>query len=153
VANPGRPCRSRPAGAGSDQRRPHRQAQLRDADISVRFKPISGRVDRAAGLVARFQDANIYYVVRANALENNVNLYKVEAGRRRQFAGTDAPVASDRWQTLRLRIQGSQFWVYLEDRQLFEARDTTFTAAGRIGLWTKADSVTAFSQLRYATPA
>ena len=126
---------------------------LRDVDISVRFKPMSGRVDRAAGLVARLRDANNYYVVRANALENNVNLYKVEAGRRREFAGGRAPVASDRWQLLRLRVQGSQFWVYFEDRQLFEARDTTFADAGRIALWTKADSVTAFSQLRYTTPA
>jgi hypothetical protein len=127
--------------------------QLRDGDISVRFKPISGSVDRAAGLVARLQDANNYYVMRANALEDNVNLYKVEAGRRRQFAGTRASVASDRWQSLRLRCEGSQFWVYFEDRQLFEARDTTFAAAGRIGLWTKADSVTAFSQMRYAISA
>ena len=126
---------------------------LRDVDISVRFKPMSGRVDRAAGLVARLRDANNYYVVRANALENNVNLYKVEAGRRREFAGGRAPVASDRWQLLRLRVQGSQFWVYFEDRQLFEARDATFADAGRIALWTKADSVTAFSQLRYTTPA
>ena len=53
-----------------------------DLDLSVRFKPVSGAVDQAAGLVWRYRDKDNYYVVRANALENNVVLYKVESGRR-----------------------------------------------------------------------
>ena len=58
-----------------------------DVDLSVRFRPISGRVDQAAGLVWRYQNQDNYYIVRANALEDNVVLYKVEGGRR-----TDLPV-------------------------------------------------------------
>jgi hypothetical protein len=116
----------------------------RDAALSVRFRAIDGRVDQAAGLVLRYRDARNYYVARANALENNVRLYRVVDGRRIQFAGIDAPVPRDRWQTLGLRVEGDRFEVMLDGRGLFSATDRTFTNAGQVGLWTKADSLTHF---------
>jgi hypothetical protein len=119
----------------------------RDATLSVRFCAIEGRVDQAAGLVLRYRDARNYYVARANALENNVRLYRVVDGRRIQFAGIDVPVPQNRWQTLGLRSEGVRFDVTLNGRGLFSATDRTFSQAGQVGVWTKADSLTHFDGL------
>jgi hypothetical protein len=121
--------------------------EARDVAVLVRFRPVSGTVDQAAGLVVRLRDSRNYYVARANALEGNVRLYRVVDGRRTQFAGVDVPVPHDRWQTLGLRVEGDRLEVALEGRALFAATDRTFRDAGRVGLWTKADSLTHFDAL------
>ena len=118
-----------------------------DVEVSIRFKPVSGTVDQAAGLVARYRDKDNYYIVRANALEHNVRLYKVERGKRMQFAGMDVKVPANVWQTLTWEVQGTHFRVSLNDNLLFEADDRTFRDAGKVGFWTKADSVTYFDDL------
>lgn len=132
--------------------------QATNVDLSVRFQPVSGRVDQAAGLVWRYRDVNNYYVVRANALEDNVVLYKVENGKRSDLPvkgagrsyGVDADVPDQGWGELRVTARGPLFEVYLGERKLFEVEDHTFTDSGRIGVWTKADSVTRFDDLRIA---
>jgi len=122
--------------------------EARDVAVSVRFRPVSGTVDQAAGLVVRLRDPRNYYIARANALENNVRLYRVVDGRRVQFAGVDVTVPRGRWQTLGLRVEGDRFAVLLDGRELFAATDRTFHGAGRVGLWTKADSLTHFDELQ-----
>lgn len=132
------------------------EGSFRDLDLSVRFKPISGDVDRAAGLVWRLKDANNYYIVRANALENNVVLYKVENGKRTDLPlkvegrtyGKKASVPSAQWSELRVVATGNLFEVFVNGQKLYEVEDNTFTEAGKIGLWTKSDSVTYFDNLR-----
>ena len=124
------------------------QPVLADLDVAVRFKPVAGEVDRAAGIVVRLADRDNYYVVRANALEDNVRLYKVVKGDRRQFAAANIRVPSGVWQELRLVVRGNRFEVFYEGKSLYSATDTTFGAAGRVALWTKADSVTSFDDLR-----
>jgi hypothetical protein len=119
-----------------------------DVDVSVKFKPVAGNVDRAAGIAIRLRDRDNYYVVRANALEDNVRLYKMVGGQRSQFAGTNVKVPSGVWQELRLKVEGSRFEVFLDGKSLYTASDSTFAAAGRVALWTKADSVTYFDDLR-----
>lgn len=127
-----------------------------DVTLSVKFKALDGRVDQAAGLVWRHRDAANYYVVRANALEDNVVLYKVVGGKRSDlkpvgsglFAyGKDAEVERGRWHTLKLEAIGDRFAVFLDGVHLFDVEDATFREAGKVGLWTKADSVTAFDDL------
>jgi len=126
-----------------------------NVDLSVRFKPLSGEVDQAAGLVWRFEDEDNYYIVRANALEDNVVLYKVENGRRSDLPlkgegrtyGKPAEVPNGQWSTLRVVVTGSLFEVYLDGNKLYEVEDSTFENAGKVGLWTKADSVTLFDDL------
>jgi hypothetical protein len=118
-----------------------------NVEVKVRFKPISGKVDQAAGLMVRVRDEDNYYVARANALEGNVRLYKVVDGRRRQFAGVDVEVPAGKWQELGLRAEGDRLTVSLDGRELFGATDRTFAQAGRVGLWTKADSLTHFDDL------
>jgi len=124
------------------------QPVLADLDVAVRFKPVSGEVDRAAGIAVRLIDRDNYYVVRANALEDNVRLYKVVKGDRQQFAGANAKVPSGIWQELRLVVRGNRVEVFFAGKSLYVATDATFTAAGRVALWTKADSVTWFDDLR-----
>jgi hypothetical protein len=128
------------------------QPKLKDLDVTVRFKPVAGEVDRAAGIAVRLADRDNYYVVRANALEDNVRLYRVVKGDRKQFAGANVKVPSGVWQELRLVVHGSRFEVFFEGRSLYSATDTTFSAAGRVALWTKADSVTHFDDLRITSP-
>lgn len=117
-----------------------------DAAITVRFKPISGREDQAAGIIARVQDKGNYYVLRANALEGNVNLYKYASGRRSVIKEGSATVAAGRWQELRFELAGDRLRGLLDGRLVVEATDSSYRA-GRIGLWTKADSVTCFDDL------
>lgn len=129
-----------------------------DVDLSVRFKPVSGKVDRAAGLVWRFRDEDNYYIVRANALEDNVVLYKVDNGRRTDLPvkgegrtyGKPAEVPSGAWSTLRIVARGPRFEVYFNGTKLYEVEDLTFSAPGKVGVWTKADSVTLFDDLSIA---
>lgn len=127
------------------------QPMLADLDVAVHFKPVAGEVDRAAGIAVRLSDRDNYYVVRANAAEDNVRLYKVVKGDRRQFAGANIKVPTGVWQELRLVVRGSRFEVLYDGKSLYSATDTTFAAAGRVALWTKADSVTYFDDLRIAS--
>lgn len=129
-----------------------------DLDLSVTFRAIGGKVDEAAGLVWRYRDPNNYYVVRANALEDNVVLYKVENGVRRSLGvkgslvrflnyGASVPVPKSTWNTLSVKVRGDLFSVSFNDKALYEVEDRTFSRPGKVGLWTKADSVTMFRDL------
>jgi hypothetical protein len=130
----------------------------RDVDVSVRFMPVSGEVDQAAGLVWRYRDPNHYYLVRANALEDNVVLYKVENGKRTDLPvkgagrtyGVKQKVPGKSWSELRVTTRGNLFTVSFDGKQIFQVEDSTFPGAGKVGLWTKADSVTHFDDLRIA---
>ena len=130
---------------------------LRDGFIEVKCKPISGSEDRAGGLVWRAKGANNYYVVRANALEDNVVLYKTVRGARSSLDivgrkggyGVRVAVPANQWHTLRVEFAGSRFKVIFNGQPLFEVEDATFADAGMVGLWTKADSVTAFDAFAY----
>jgi hypothetical protein len=124
------------------------EGSFRDLDLSVRFKAVSGSVDRAGGLVFRLRDPNNYYVVRANALENNYRLYHVVNGRRSQFAGANFKVTSGEWHELRVEATGNKITCYYDGVKKIEATDSTFKDDGKVGLWTKADSVTYFDDLK-----
>src|SRR5215813_9397270 len=120
---------------------------FKDLRLSVKCKPVSGKVDQGCGLVLRLKDADNYYVVRANALEDNVRLYHVVNGRRVQFAGANFKVSSGTWHELRVELTGNTFTCYFDGVKKIEASDDTFKDAGKVGLWTKADSVTYFDDL------
>jgi len=131
------------------------RASIRNGEVSVAFKTVSGSVDQAAGIVWRYQDPDNYYIARANALENNVVLYKVENGVRLSIAPKGLPSRSygvkhdiprGQWNTLKIEFSGELFTVFLNREKLFETEDQTFSKPGKTGLWTKADSVTYFSE-------
>ena len=131
----------------------YQKANFTNGELSVDFKAISGTGDQAAGLLWRYRDENNYYIVRANALEDNVVLYKFEAGKRVSLAPRGTPpktygvkhkVPSQTWSNLHVKFQGPLFTVYLDHKEIFQVEDSTFTGPGLVGLWTKADSVTHF---------
>jgi Domain of Unknown Function (DUF1080) len=126
------------------------QGEYTDLDLSVKAKSISGKIDQGMGLVFRFRDPKSYYIVRANALENNFRLYKMVNGRRLQFAGANVKVASGQWHTLRVVAKGDHIVCYFNGKPLIDAHEKTYTT-GKIGLWTKADSVIAFDDLQVST--
>src|SRR5215213_8594035 len=132
-------------------------SSIKDGFVEIKFKAVAGSQDRAAGIIWRAKDANNYYVARANALEDNVVLYKTVNGVRSPLDivgrnggyGTDVKVPADTWHTLRIDFKGARFSVSFNGKQLFEVEDSTFTDAGKVGLWTKADSVTLFDEVIY----
>ena len=124
--------------------RPHKSKNL---EVTARFKAVAGKIDRAGGLAVRLTSPDNYYVVRANALEDNVRFYRVVQGRREQLATFDTKVASGVWHTLMLRAEGDQFTVSFNGAKLYTARDKTFAETGHVALWTKSDSVTRFDQI------
>jgi hypothetical protein len=122
------------------------KGEYADLDVSMKAKSISGKVDQGMGLVFRFRDPKSYYIVRANALENNFRLYKMVNGRRLQFADANVKVSSGQWHTIRVVANGDHITCWFDGKQLIDAHDKTYTT-GKIGLWTKADSVIAFDDL------
>jgi hypothetical protein len=124
---------------------------LKDGFVEVKFKALSGKEDQAGGLVWRAKDANNYYVARANALENNVTIYHTINGRRTEKKRTNMKVAPNQWHTLRVDFQGSHFTVMFNGQKALDWDDETFRDAGKVGVWTKADSVTVFDDFSYGS--
>ena len=112
----------------------------------MKAKSLSGKIDQGMGLVFRFRDPKSYYIVRANALENNFRLYRMVGGKRLQFASANMKVASNQWHTIRVVAKGDHITCFFDGKQALDAHDKTYTT-GKIGFWTKADSVIAFDDL------
>lgn len=121
-----------------------------NVEVTVQFKPVAGKIDQAGGVVARLIDAKNYYIARANALEDNVRFYRVKGDQRQQLATADAKVLPGTWHTLTLRVQGDQFSVLFDGKLMHTTTDKTIfprPAAGRVGAWTKSDSITYFDRI------
>jgi hypothetical protein len=124
------------------------QTIARDVDATLRFKAVGGTHARAAGLIVRGQSANDYYVVRADALEGTVRLYRMVGGRRAMIKGQDeADVVSDQWHALRVIVKGNTFDVSLDDKPMFKATDGSLPLPGTVGVWSQADSLIRFGSL------
>jgi hypothetical protein len=140
-----------PVGADrTDYRFPlaiYQPVSAKDVEVTAHCKPVAGKVDQACGIAVRLSTPDDYYVARANALEDNVNFYRVVKGKREMIRGANLKVASNEWHTLALRAEGDSFTVSFDGKQLFTATDKTFAAAGKVALWTKADSVTHFDRV------
>lgn len=128
-----------------------RNTALVDGFVEVKFKPIAGKEDQAGGLMWRWKDGDNYYVARANALEDNVSLYYTQQGRRITIKYVNAPVAKNNWHKLRVEFQDVQIRVFLNDKLYIQTEDAHIAGAGSIGVWTKADSVTAFDDFIFGS--
>ena len=126
-----------------------KDVSLKDGFVEVKFRPISGNEDQAGGLIWRWQDGDNYYIVRANALEDNVTIYHTVKGNRRAFKNVDMKVVPNQWHTLRVDFTGNQFKVTFDGKVAIEATDDTFKESGALGVWTKADSVTLFDDFGF----
>src|SRR4051812_31384241 len=124
---------------------------VKDGFVEVKFKPISGKEDQAGGVIWRCHDANNYYIARANALEDNVTIYHTIKGRRTEKKRFETKVSSNQWHNLRVDFHGNTFTVTFDGKKALEWQDDTFKDAGKVGVWTKADSVTLFDNFTYGT--
>ena len=122
---------------------------LKDGFVEVKFKSVSGKEDQAGGVIWRCADAGNYYIARANALEDNVTIYHTIKSRRVSLKNVNTKVAPGVWHTLRVDFLGNKFTVTFDGQKVIEATDDTFAAAGKVGVWTKADSVTLFDDFSY----
>jgi len=126
-------------------------ASLKDGFVAVRFKAVSGKIDQAGGVIWRCQDADNYYIARANALEDNITIYHTIKGKRVSFKNIATTVAPGVWHTLRVEFKGNKFAVIFDSKKVIEATDDSFSDAGKVGVWTKADSVTLFDDFSYGS--
>ena len=126
-----------------------RNVSLRDGDVSVRIKPVSGHEVRGGGLIWRYRDDNNYFLVRASALEKNVAVYRVQNGQRVPLLTVARHVipAND-WSILKVSLRGARFQIYLDHRRILQGYDNSYTGAGQVGLCTLADSVAYFDDFR-----
>ena len=122
---------------------------LKDGFVEVKLKPVSGKEDQAGGVIWRAKDSDNYYIARANALEDNVTIYHTIKGKRTEKKRTSTKVTSGVWHTLRVDFQDSHFTVTFDGKKAIEWDDKTFTEAGMVGVWTKADSVTLFDDFTF----
>ena len=122
---------------------------LKDGFVAVKFRPVSGKEDQAGGVIWRVRDANNYYIARANALEDNVTIYHTINGHRVAFKSINTKVTSGVWHTLRVDFESNKFTVTFDGNKVIEATDQNFPNAGKVGVWTKADSVTLFDDFSY----
>jgi len=139
----------------TDQRFPlciSEQVNVRDFDVTLRFKPVSGTKEQVGGFMFRAQSANDYYVVRVNARDNSVRLYRVEKGKRAQLGAKEAPVALGQWHSLRVTASNDRIEVSLDGKPLFGATDRGLVQAGALGVWSQADSLTHYGSLLVAPP-
>jgi len=127
------------------------ETRLKDGFVEVKFKPISGKEDQAGGVIWRAKDSDNYYVARANALEDNVTIYHTVKGKRTEKKRTSMKVASNEWHTLRVDFSGAHFTVTFDGKKAIEWADETFKDAGKVGVWTKADSATLFDDFTYGS--
>jgi predicted peroxiredoxin len=125
------------------------QTNLKDGFVEVKFKAVSGKEDQAGGVIWRAKDADNYYIARANALEDNVTIYHTVKGSRVAFKNVNYKVKPGAWHTLRVEFQGNHFTVTFDGEKVIEATDDSFSEAGKVGVWTKADSVTLFDDFSY----
>jgi hypothetical protein len=139
------------SGVGSFPWVVRRGVSLADGYVEVKFKPLEGKEDQAGGVVWRWKDGDTYYVARANALENNVSLYYTERGRRNTIKYVDAPVAAKAWHTLKVEFTGKRIKVVLDGKTYIEVEDAHIAGPGAVGMWTKADSVTAFDDFAFGS--
>jgi hypothetical protein len=126
---------------------------VKNGFVEVKFKPLSGKEDQAGGVIWRCQDAENYYIARANALEDNVTIYHTVKGKRTEKKRAGMKVSSNEWHTLRVDFHGSHFTVSFDGKKALEWQDDTFKDAGKVGLWTKADSVTLFDDFHFGATA
>ncbi len=125
-------------------------ASFQDVDLTVSFKPVAGNIDQGGGPVWRYRDANNYYIARMNPLEDNYRVYKVVDGKRTQLGSADVSIPAGEWHVIRVVHRDDQIRCYLDGKLHLEVTDDTFIAAGKVGLWTKADAQTSFVGFRAA---
>lgn len=123
-------------------------SDYQDLEIMVKFNGVKGEEDQGGGPVWRYQDADNYYIARANPLENNFRVYKLIDGNRKQLASADINIPTGEWHTIKITMIANHIECFYEGKKYLDVTDDTFKDSGGVGLWTKADAVTYFDDLK-----
>ena len=123
----------------------------KDLEIEVKVKAVAGKEDQGGGPVWHYKDANNYYVCRWNPLEDNIRLYFVKNGRRRQIASAKIKADTSKWHEIKVEQNGNKIEVEFDDKDMFEVKDTTLSEAGKVGLWVKADGRSSFDNFEVSS--
>jgi len=125
------------------------ETSFKDVELTVAFKANAGKKDQGGGVVWRYQDANNYYIARMNPLEDNFRVYKVVGGKRSaEFQDAEVKIPMGEWHTLSVKMVGDKIECSLDGKKYLEAKDDSFTKAGKVGLWTKSDAQTSFDSFQ-----
>ena len=122
----------------------YQKASVADGFVEVKLKAVSGKEDQAGGVIFRVKDSNNYYIARANALEDSVVLFHTINGNRQEIKTADLKITAQQWHKLRAEFQGSHILLYFDDKAILKTDDSAISGPGKVGLWTKSDSVTLF---------
>jgi hypothetical protein len=118
-----------------------------DIELSVKLKAVEGKLDQGGGLTWRAKDKDNYYLARYNPLEDNFRVFKVERGKRTMFKNADIPHTPG-WHALRVTMEGKHIECFYDGKKYLECDDATYPEGGMIGLWSKADAQSYFSDLQ-----
>lgn len=135
------------AGRGRWQAAVLKTGTYKDFAASISFKAVAGVEDKAAGIIFRYRDAGNYYALRANGVEDNLILFKFFDGTRKAIAGCNAGVSPNEWHRIKVQCVGNRIICYFNGEKKLEVEDALYKE-GKVGLWTKADSVTYFDDLK-----
>ncbi len=124
------------------------KVEFLNGEISVRFKPVTGRIDQGGGIMWRVQDRNNYYVARFNPLEDNFRIYFVANGHRMMINSARVRLSSDRYHTMKIVQHDDTYECYLDGKRYLHGTDERFKSKGGVGLWTKADAATRFDDFK-----
>jgi hypothetical protein len=119
-----------------------------DFTLTARFKTVKGVAERMAGIAFRMQNETNYYVLRASSLGNTFRFYKVVNGQRSTPVGTDVPIPSGVWHELKIECKGNQIRCFLGGKEVIPMLTDNSFARGKIGFWTKSDSVSYFADTK-----
>lgn len=125
-----------------------KKPRLKNLEIEVKFKAVTGKEDQGGGPIWRVQDVNNYYIARANPLESNFRVYVVKNGNRRQLDSARVKTKAGLWYTIKMVHEGNRIVGYLDGKKMLEVSDNTIPELGGVGLWTKADAATSFDDLK-----
>lgn len=122
--------------------------KYQNLEMEVKIKPLEGEEDQGGGLVWRYQDAKNYYITRANPLENNFRVYKVVNGNRKQMKSANVKMQKGEWYNIKVVVDGNKIECFYNGQKLLSQTDDTFTNAGLLGFWSKADAISLFDDLK-----
>lgn len=119
-----------------------------DFTLTTRFKCVSGKTEQMAGIAFRIQDEKNYYVVRASSLGNSFRFFEIKNGERTAMFGKEIPIPSGTWHEMKVECRGTEIFCFLNGTQVIPTIHSSTFPTGKIGFWTKSDSVSYFTDTK-----
>jgi len=116
-----------------------------DFTLTTRFKLQAGVIEQMAGIAFRIQNESNYFYIRASGLYNSLRFVPVINGQIGNPVGPEMPIEKGVWHELKIEAKGNQFNCWFDGKQAMPTLTDNTYSAGKIGFWTKSDSVSYFA--------